>query len=78
MAQLLQQRNLMEDYLMIGGVFRPKDWSIGILLGTGSELAKCMRSAYGHDYARILYEATSDKNLAQYVSIPCVKLIKLV
>ena len=62
---------------MIGGVFRPKDWSIRILLGTGSELTKCMRSAYGHDYARILYAATSDEDLSQYVSIPCVKRIEL-
>ena len=66
----------MKDDLVITSIFKPEDWSIGILVRARYELAECMRSEYGHDYARILYDALLREHLSQHVSVYCLKLIE--
>ena len=65
----------MKDDLVITSIFKPEDWSIGILVRARYDLAECMRSEYGHDYARILYDATVRERLSQHVSV-YLKLIE--
>lgn len=74
-AQVLKDESLMKDDLVITSIFKPEDWSIGILVPSRYELAECMRLEYGHDYARILYDAAVREQVSQHVSVYCLKLI---
>ena len=58
-----------EDNLMIMSVFKPKDWSIGVVLPGRKELVDCMRQTYDHDYARILNNAIVREDMSHHVSI---------
>ena len=69
-AQLLEVESTIErNDLVIVNVFKPKDWSIGISLPGRKELVECMRKAYDHDYARVLYDAILREDISRTVSI---------